>query len=191
MAKIIKHGKLYNKEITCEHCGCVFIPDKSDYHYPVIDANEVCDDGEVHLTELKKSDIKDLPGKNKLDKFFLNAETYEYLQPVIECPECGDNKMFNNELVLFDFFGNGRSDGEEIWVTDDTYLQQAIRDDYFDDDSPAWNVERMLVREGEYTCLQLNVKTGQYKKVKIPVKRPDIQNHRDIYDHIKEIVMRG
>ena len=187
MAKIIKHGDFFNKEITCKRCGCVFIPEKEDYHYPKIDADSVPDNGEVHLDELK--DIKDLPRKNKLDKFFIEAEMYEYLQAEIECPECGETKTFDNELVVFDFFEHGSAD-ESIWVTDDTYLQQAIREDYFDDDSPAGNVERMLVMEGEYACLQLNVKTGQYTKVKIPVKRPDIENHRDIYEHIKDIIIK-
>ena len=92
--------------------------------------------------------------------------------------------------MLFDFFGNGGDFSETIWVTDDTYLQQAIREDFCEDDSPAWDVERMLVIEGYYSCLQLNVRTGQYRKVKIPVKRPDIENHKDIYEEIVQQIMK-
>lgn len=177
MAKIIKHGNMYNKEVTCPRCGCVFVPDKKDIRYPEIDFDKVPDDGNVHLSPLKY--IKDLPIKNSSDVFYINAEMFETITPRIICPECGESKVLRTDLVMFD-------EDNSIIVSDDPLIIRAIEEDLTDDDSPAWDVLDMLVLEGTYRCLKLNIRTSSYLPVNLNVLRPDPETHKSLYEKIKE-----
>jgi len=175
MAKIIKHGSMYNKQITCRRCGCEFIPEKEDIHYPTINPDNIADDGSVHLSILR--DVKGLQKKNPGDRFYIFAEMTEYLTPEIVCPECGESKTLQPELIVF-------SDDDEIWVTDDPILHWAIEKDTADD-SPSWDVSRMLVQDNTYSCMRLDLRNMQYYPANVRVMRPDTKAHKDIYEDIR------
>lgn len=180
MAKIIKHGNMYmpDKKITCRRCGCEFVAEKEDIHYPTIDIDMLSDDGNVHLSRLKH--IKGLPKKNKNDRFYLLSEMHEFLTPLIVCPECGEPKAtLQSDLVIFDA-------NDVIWVTDDPILQEAIEKDTCDDDSPAWDVSMLLADEATYPCIRMDLRNGQFYPVNISVARPNVEYHDPkLYEIIK------
>ena len=166
MAKVIEHGNLYNKTVACKSCGCKFIAEKEDIVYPVINIDDGCDDGEVHIDVLKE--VPGLTKKNETDKFYIKAEIYEYRAPYIMCPECGETIGQRNELILFD--DRCGNQGDEIFVTDDYVTQKKLEAyDYGSDELE--EIIKSYVYEGTYECYCMVPVTNNYKRINIPIKR--------------------
>lgn len=165
MAKVIEHGNLFNKTIVCKSCGCKYIAEKEDIVYPKINMDDVQDDGGCHIDILKM--LHGLNKKNPLDKFFIQAEIYEYRTPYIVCPECGEYLGQHTELILFDYQPNN---GDEILVTDDPDIQETLETyDYGDDEVN--DIIDSFVIDGTFECYSMNMRTNDFTRVTVPIKR--------------------